>query len=317
MRETLPQAGQPHVIIEADPGETLAVVDRARIGELYRTHGALLLRGFASDLDAFEAFAAHFCPVAIRNDSRNRASLGEGRAVQSVNLGVQPFPLHPELSREPWKPDAAFFYCLTPPSADGATTICDGVKIVRALPPALIAAMAARRLKYLAPAGPAVLAYWLGTATPDNLPTGCPYTFEQIGAQVARSFTRPLLHKPMFANDLAFGNFLLFARYLHGNRSNPLLDDLTPVPDAWVEAVKAASDALTVPIAWAAGDLLMLDNTRFMHGRTAVRDPDKRLIASYFGYLRDAVPDPEEGPDPVWRKPGFTPPAIDAAPQRA
>jgi hypothetical protein len=113
----------------------------------------------------------------------------------------------------------------------------------------------------------------------------------------------------MFSDELAFGNFLLFARYLRGVRTYPLLDDGTPVPDDWVEAVRQVSDRLAVPVDWRKGDLLILDNTRFMHGRTAVTDPDNRLIATYFGYLADAPPNAEDPADPVWRRPGFLPPA--------
>lgn len=249
------------------------------------------------------------------NESGNRALLGEGDAVQSVNLGTRPFPLHPELSREPWKPDCAFFYCLTPPRHGGATTICDGVAIAGGLPAAIRDAMSGRRLKYVQLATPAVLNFWLGTSEPSasdlaNPPASCPYSFERIGGQVVRIFTRPLLHKPMFTDQRAFGNFLLFARYLRGVRNFPLLDDGSIVPDEWVEAVKQVSDRLTVAMDWRAGDLLMLDNSRFMHGRTEVEANDTRLIATYFGYLPFAPVSPEEPQGPVWRKPGFRPPVI-------
>ena len=131
---------------------------------------------------------------------------------------------------------------------------------------------------------------------------------EQAGGQLARIFSRPLLHRPMFTDRLAFGNFLLFARYMRGVRSFPLLDDGSIVPDEWVEAVKRVSDDLTVAMDWREDDLLMLDNSRFMHGRTEVTANDARLIATYFGYLRDAPVNSEEPEDPVWRKPGFVPP---------
>jgi len=52
----------------------------------------------------------------------------------------------------------------------------------------------------------------------------------------------------------------------------------------------------------------MLDNTRFMHGRNAIVEADGRLIASYFGYLKDAPANPEEPIDPPWRRSAFRPP---------
>lgn len=310
---SLPDADRPYARVDAGPDEQLSSIDRDEALDLYRIHGALLFRGFPVDLDAFLRLARDLCPLSVFNDSGNRARLGDNQEVQSVNLGNKAFPLHPELSREPWKPDACFFYCLIPPSRGGATTICDGVAIVEALAPDLRQAMTERRIKYLMPTNPELLEYWLGTAQPSSVllsdpPEDCPFAFERIEGRIARSFTRPLLHRPMFTDRLAFGNFLLFARYLRGIRNHPLLNDGSLVPDDWVEAVKQVSDALTVPIKWQAGDLLILDNSRFMHGRTEVVPNDQRLIATYFGYLASAPVNPEEPTDPLWRKPGFVPP---------
>jgi hypothetical protein len=124
-----------------------------------------------------------------------------------------------------------------------------------------------------------------------------------------RAFTRAALHRPMFTDRQAFGNFLLFARDYNGRRDFPLLEDGGEVPDAWVEGVRVAARSITRPVNWQRGDLLMLDNSRFMHGRNAITDPADRLIASFFGYLRFAPVNPEEPADPPWRRSAtFRPP---------
>ncbi len=318
MEVSLPRPGQPHAVVTATHEASPLDLDPATVTGLYTTHGALLLRGFATDLPAFRAFTAQFCSGSVFNESPDRGVLDADANIQTVNGGGDPFPLHPELSREPWKPDIAFFACLTPPRALGATTIADGCAIVEALPPAARAALAGRRLRYVMPAPPEILAFWLGTPTPDAAtlaapPAGCPYSFPRLGGQLVRSFSRPALHRPMFSEQPAFGNFLLFARYYLGRRDFPLFDDLTPVPDALVEAVRVAGEGVTVPVRWRPGDLLMLDNTRFMHGREAVVPDDGRLIASFFGYLTFARPDPEEPDDAIWRRGVFRPPMRSAA----
>lgn len=310
-----PENARSFALIEADDGEHLSGIDRNKVDDLFREHGAILLRGFRSELADFSSFAQYFCLVAVQNDSRNRVALDRQSNVQSVNLGNRPFPLHPELSREPWKPDACFFYCVEPPTRAGQTTVCDGIEIVRRLPRDIREEMSGRRIKYVLASGPELLRYWLGTDKPTDEqlahpPEQCPFTFERHGGMIARSFTRPLLHRTRFQGELAFGNFLLFARYLQGVKTYPLLDDMTPVPEHWVSAVKVVSDGLTAAVDWQPQDLLMIDNSRFMHGRREVVMNDKRLIATYFGYLRDAAPDPEEPADPPWRKPGFAPPAV-------
>jgi hypothetical protein len=310
---SLPVPGRPHVLIEpAGKGDLLAL-DPELIVALYKAHGALLLRGFAMDVERFGRFARQFCKTSVINESPGRRPLDPVRNVHTVDGGTGAFAFHPELSREPWKPDAAFFACLSAPKSGGATTICDGIGLVRALPEEIRRGLDGRRLVYIKPTWPSLLKFWLGTSTPTDAqllapPQNCPYFFRRLDGEIVRVFTRPALHRPMFSQELAFGNFLLFARFNNRRPDFPLLDDLRPVPEPWLQGIRTAAESVGVAIAWQQGDVLMLDNTRFMHGRTAIEDPGERRIATFFGYVGFAHPDPEEPPQPAWRQRDFAPP---------
>lgn len=320
---TLPVEGRPYAIVAADAGEGVEALNREQVATLYKQHGALLFRGFPFDLEAFRRFTATYCAGSVFNESPDRLVLDGEHNIQSVNGGVDAFPLHPELSREPWKPDVCFFLCLSPPREAGETTLCDGVEIVRRLPAEVREGLAARRLLYVQVASPETLRYWLGTDRPTAgqlaaPPPNCPYRFVAApNGRIMRAFTRPALHRPMFTDAPAFGNFLLFSRYYLDRPNFPVFDNGKPVPPEWVEAVKAVSDAITAPVPWRAGDLVMIDNTRFMHGRRAIVDAQDRLIASYFGYLDFARPDAEEPVDAPWRRSVFVPPDKSAAGARS
>ena len=309
----LPDPGRPHVLVEAAGSASILDVDADEVIALYKQHGALLFRGFGVDVDQFRQFARSFCSTSVMNESPGRSPIDTESNIHTVDKGNRAFSFHPELSREPWKPDAAFFACLSPPSQGGETTICDGVALVKALPAALRDAFGARRLLYVKGTWPALLDYWLGDPDPDDRllaspPPSCPYFFRRIEGQVVRIFTRPALHRPMFCDEPAFGNFLLFARFNNNRPDFPLLDDGNPVPEPWLQAFRAAGDAVGAAVAWQTGDTLMLDNTRFMHGRQPILDTQERLIATYFGYVRFALRDPEEPVDPPWRRGDFYPP---------
>ncbi len=300
-------------MIEANDGETILSLDSATIIELYKDHGALLFRGFDADVAQFRQFTRIFSSTSVLNESPGRQAIDADANIHTVDGGVREFSLHPELSREPWKPDLAMFCCLSAPTTGGQTTICDGVQLVRELPEQLRSLLEGRRLLYIKATWPELLEFWLGTRAPSDQqllspPPSCPYHFRRLEGQIVRIFTRPMLHRPMFVDAPAFGNFLLFARFNNNRPDFPLLDDGYPVPEPWLQAIKATGDGLKVPVGWRNGDVLMLDNTRFMHGRTAITDPGERLIATYFGYLRFARPDPEEPADPIWRKQDFQPP---------
>ena len=308
-----PDAAIPYLTIRAKGEKSPLEVPADTIIQAYKHYGALLLRGFTIDLDIFAQFAEQFCSGSVFNESRSRQVLDDSRNIQSVSLGTAAFPLHPELSREPWKPDVCFFACLNPPRRLGATTVCDGSVLVERLPPALREEMAARRLRYTRHTTQDELVTWFGTTEPSDAqladpPARCPFTFRRDGEQIQRSFSRPFLHRPMFTDRLAFGNFLLFARYGIDRWDFPLFDDGTLVPPAWTHLLRDMGDEITAAVAWRRGDILMLDNTRFLHGRTEVVPRDGRLIASYFGYLNFARANEEDPPEAPWRQGRFWPP---------
>jgi hypothetical protein len=307
-----PYPDRPMTLVEAVAGESLDALGPAGIIEHLR-ETAVIVHGFPPGLETFNAFAKKFCAVSVFNESPNRLVLDGANNIQSVNLGTEPFPLHPELSREPWKPDLCFFHCIDAPQNGGETTYCDGVALVRRLPAPARAALENRSLLYVQPAPPVILQYWLGTDQPDdaalaNPPPHCPYRFRRFSSGIVRYFSYPALHRTLLSDELAFGNFLLFARYYLNLYQIPLFDDGSVIPGWIVEAIKAAADPITFDVEWQAGDILILDNSRFMHGRNAITEPGDRLIASYFGYLNGVGQRPDEIVDPPWRKPGFRPP---------
>lgn len=308
--------GSPHDssdILTLDVDSSLDTVDAAAVRDRLEHQGVLLLRGAAPDVPSFRRLAEQLCSTSVFNESPNRESVEADSNVQTVDLGADAFPLHPELSREPWRPDVAMFHCIVPPVGGGETTVCDGIGIVERLPADLVAEMARRRLLYIRRATPAELRFWLGTEFPSNQqlaepPAGCPYEFRAVRGMIVRVFSRPLLHRPLFDQRLAFGNFLLFARDYLARPNLPCLEDGSRVPDSWLDAVRAAAEPITFPIPWRAGDVALIDNSRVMHGRRGIPDPSHRRIASYFGYLRDAPVNPDEPTDPVWRREEFRPP---------
>ena len=311
MAITPPTPDCPLALIEGDGGTSPLGVDSAQVEQAFRDHGALLLRGFVFDAATFGRFAERLCATSVFNESPNRALLEDN--IQSADLGIEAFPLHPELSREPWRPDACLFACLEAPAHGGETTVCDGVALAAALPRDIAERLAGRRLLYIQPATADLLEYWLGSADADDRalaspPASCPYFFRRIGGRVFRGFSRPLLHRPMFHEGPAFGNFLLFARDHLGLPNFPCLDDGKPVPAEWLDAVRSAAEPITFPVSWRRGDILVIDNSRFMHGRRAILDPRSRKIATYFGYLHNAPPNPDEPPNPIWRQQQFRPP---------
>lgn len=308
-----PTSREGPLLVVHGSGGTPMDVPAETIEALFKRHGALLLRGFDLDVGTFRQFAEQICETSVFNESPNRAVLDAESRIQSVDLGTEAFPLHPELSREPWRPDICLFACFEASRHGGQTTVCDGIELVKQLPPELVAAMMPRSIFYFQLASPDALEFWLGTASPTSAqlqhpPKDCPYFFIEDGGRVIRGFGRPLLQKPFFSDEPAFANFLLFARDYRKVDNFPVLEDGSSVPDAWMASVREASARITYDVSWQVGDLLILDNSRFMHGRRAITDPDHRKIASYFGYASFTPRLAFEPADPPWRRENFKAP---------
>jgi len=292
----------------------LQSVDRGEIRAAIERHGAVLLRGFATTVEDFGDLGLDLCSAPSYNESPHREVLQGESSVQTVNLGVDPFPLHPELSREPWRPDLAMFACFDPPEVGGQTNICDGIAIAENLPAEVQSQLANGNLFYIRPASPEMLRFWLGTDTPDdallnNPPETCPYWFRRSGDRILRGFTRPALEPTLFGHGKAFANFVLFARDYLRMPNIPLLDG-KPISDDMVDDIRSTARALTYSHEWQQGDVVLLDNSRFMHGRKAIASAENRRIATFFGYLKGIERREGEPPDPIWRRETFIPPDL-------
>lgn len=308
-----PSTDQLELTTFTGAGAPLSAIELASVRAAIEDGGAILLRGFDIDLAGFAGLGNALCSSALFNESPNRERLHDEGRVQSVNLGADPFPLHPELAREPWRPDLAMFACLGAPGVGGQTNVCDGIALAEALPPELTDELASRKLIYIRPATAAMLRFWLGTEHPSdtllaNPPASCPYWFRKPGGQIVRGFNRPVLERTIFQDLPAFANFLLFARDYLRLTHVPLLDDGRVFPDEWLDIVRAAARRITYAHRWERGDVLILDNSRFMHGRRAIADSSERRIATFFGYLKGVGPRPGEPEDPPWRRETFVPP---------
>ena len=107
----------------------------------------------------------------------------------------------------------------------------------------------------------------------------------------------------MFSEQLAYGNFLVFARRRLGVRYFPTYQDGSEVEDQLVDQIEALSNSLSFAHRWRKGDMLMLDNTRFMHGRNPIGDPQHRRIYTQFGYCSFVPPDYLNLAQQTWRDP--------------
>ncbi len=244
----------------------------------------------------------------MRNRAQGRKEISKDRRIQTVNLGGDMFPFHPEISREPWRPDVLFFGCKTAPKQGGETLLADGIRMVQEMAPATREMLMHRRLLYRHPTTAESCARWLGVENPTaevlaQHQDAKPFRFDILpSGTYVRAFETPALYYPLFSDQLAFGNHMLFARFMHNMRNFPLFEDGSEIPEELCQEMNQLAHAVAYTHHWHKNDIIMADNTRFMHGRPSFKAGKDRLIMSQFGYLRNPPIPPAELAHQPWRQ---------------
>lgn len=304
--ELPPDDGTYPVISAATDGVVPAKVDYDEVKSLFMDYGVVLFRNFSFGQSELNALTSQYCSGFVMNKQPNRQQIsGDGRT-QSVNLDPSAFPLHPEMSQVPWRPDIAWFACAQPPKSGGETTLCDGLKIVDGMRGETREYLSGRLFLYKKRALPEECKFWAGVSDPSEESlkrqrVDSPFKFVIEGGVLFKLFLTPALYQPMFSNRLAFGSFLLFRRLLHNKKNFPLFEDGSIVPEGVFNEIKMVSDRYTVNHQWVKNDILMVDNTRFMHGRRAIDDLNERRIATQFGFASFRCDIDNLGKSQPWR----------------
>ena len=294
MNHLLPTSDFPLVLFEnTSCSIKLLDIETDQIKALFKQHGALMFRGFELDINTFSDFTDQFSHDYVSNKSPGRDVLSQDGRVQTVNTGYQHFPLHPEMAREPWQPDIAWFMCDQPARIDGETTVCDGVAAAAAFQAGLHDHLKQSTLAHTLPTNIEWCRDFLNLPNVSvdallNDKLSQQFEFSLVNGQLHRTYYRPMLHKPMFNDQLAYGNFLVFARRRLMVRHFPCYADGNEVEDEIVNEIETVTNQLSAQVKWQQHDLVMLDNTRFMHGRNPIGDPQNRRIYTQFGYANFA-----------------------------
>jgi alpha-ketoglutarate-dependent taurine dioxygenase len=259
------------VVTSAGPGDELLSVDRDLIITLFKTHGVVLFRSFLIGVDRFQAFVRQYSHEQIRYPGVLRRPVSKDERVQTVDTSMDAIPLHSELSHTPFRPDICWFYCVHAPLQGGHTILCDGSLVASALPPSTRELLDGRMLRYRRTVSVSYLCRMLGTSDPKAVQqflVGAKGTYYQLrGAEVSQDFLCPVFDRPKYLNSLAFTNNVIH-NYRQGNAlTYPTLEDGSTIPSQVIATVRDAAESCTFEIHWRDRDLLMFDNTRFMHGR--------------------------------------------------
>jgi alpha-ketoglutarate-dependent taurine dioxygenase len=233
-------------------------------------------------------------------------------ASRSVEL-----PLHNELSYLDVQPSRLWFACVTPATRGGATTIADGRAVLAAIDADLRERFErlgviyrfgfrgpGRSLAAIDHLAKANKSWMEAFETEDRhvVEEHCRrmharFEWTEAGHLVLQTRRPATMRHPVTGEHVWFNQVHMFhfsERFLGHTRHvlargffaatgfvppDACFGDGSPFTDEVIDRVFDALDANAVPVAWEAGDVLLLDNVLAMHGREAFRGNRKILVA--------------------------------------
>ena len=270
-------------------------------------HGALLLRrddpyttaDFVALGDALMLARHHGGAIA-----EGRELAGGDPTTTTVTAGSAGIALHREASYAPAAPALLMFHCVRAAADGGETTVCDGVRLLDALPAPLRRFAEDARIVWENDVADGRWQRMCGADEPDAALAATeawhrmlmPWESLSVGF-TGRSMTVCLgtrcVTPALFDGTPTFCNSVLLMATHPGGDSyveehlRLRMADGTPFPADVLDAIAGVAEAHTEAVPWRAGDIVVVNNTRMMHGRRPFTDPRRRILVRT-GYLRPA-----------------------------
>jgi alpha-ketoglutarate-dependent taurine dioxygenase len=284
-------------IIQSDGEIGLYDLDRDWLIDRFRRRGCLLFRGFRATTESFERFSdslgrdfSNYQGGGFRWGPLDRQSLNSQRTLLTATGKIQdfPIPVHGEVYYTARPPQMIWFYCARTASEGGETTVADGRAAYAALGESTRRLLSEHRIQYLREL---VDGDWQVAFLTDDRgeiervcrEQGAVVTWTPDGSLRTRYECSALVDHPLrgrlFISSIlpvAYGEMAIRKGIIPGMEARtglaqfPMvvrLDNGEPIPSEAIEDMLAVSDAVSRPVQWQVGDLLVADNTWVLHGR--------------------------------------------------
>ena len=257
--------------------------------ELFKNSGVLLFRGFEIDRPRFVAYTEALTPdfIDYSGGAYARDKIGGNATVLSVTGHRQFFavPLHGEMFYTKHRPTILWFFCVAPPVEGGQTTVCDGVALLNQLSAETRALFEAQPINYIRHYEDGV---WQKIYQSDDVARveaicrerDTEFSHHAEDNSISTQYRCSAITQPLYTDQPAFVNNILPVMVQEANGHTHSLvrfADGSKIPEDVISELKEVSERLTVEVNWQEGDLVMVDNSRLMHGRRAFDDTQREL----------------------------------------
>jgi len=300
MHHLIPHNPTAGMICLSEDGGSLGELEREFLLSCVSEHGYVILRGFKADIGEFSRLVRSVS----KRISLDPARSFNGDVAQKVDAGYDAVGLHCENGNSPFWPNLCWFYCEQSPSRGSQTTVCDGYAVFADMEPDARQLFSGQDIMYSRNVASKHWKTYVLHAL-SNQDGDAPRSIDEIELKHLLSLIDDPTAATVFENSdgsisyhfqvsavrqsvLSKKSAPAFANSIFGpsyNYEKPLitLADGAAIPDQLLEALGAVCDQHTYDVGWKDHDVLLIDNTRVMHGRRPI-DDKARVIYNALSY---------------------------------
>jgi alpha-ketoglutarate-dependent taurine dioxygenase len=271
-----PRLGSVFLTAGDDP---LGDVKPNAVLEELRLRGAILFRGFKSESADFEEFVRLFCGNFVGHTNIKRRPVSPDGFTLTVTPGIQAIDLHSEMAYSPFRPDLIWFHCVRPASDGGETTLCDGRDLLSAISEDVRQLFLHSHVRYqyfdmqrwaqVVGASPATGGVPLAAGYP-----GVMYRMSKGGNLEYYEYTTAAVTESRISGVKSLATSLLDWGY---SFEEACFADGSPISSEILSELRSIANAIAIDVKLEAGDVLMLDNARVLHGRRSYEDVQRDI----------------------------------------
>lgn len=269
------------IVYSGDDYQNIFSLPTAEIIKLFKTSGIILFRGFEINVETMKNFSEKFSSRHFIDYTKT--SINSDEFINFVDNGMDNRVAHSEHAYSPFRPDVIWFCCVMPAADGGETLFWDGVRVWEELSHEIKQLFIDKKLKYCHTVTPNIWKMFTGSnGTIEELQRmldRIPEISYQINEDqtVSMEYICSAVVKTKYSNQDAFANS--FWAYQKKSQE-AIFEDGSRAANEVEAEVEKVLDRLTEEILWQSGDLVMIDNSRFLHGRKAFNDQRRQIFTT-------------------------------------
>jgi len=279
-----------------DKKKSIFDLKRSEIIKRFEQKGVIIFREFdivAKKIKKFtDLFTETYAKDALRRKKRlNDSDIRDVDYQENIHGEPQAVDLHSEASFAPAWPEIIWFYCITPPQTGGASILCDGAELWNYLSAKTKIFFLFNPIRYELeiPIGIKKRGKGKSPWMLNSLGTGNGFINWKTGI-FHLTLQRLAVQEGRNSNQLCFANHLFITLDSEPQLIKRTMFDGKKIAKNILKEIHCKANELTYEHNWKKGDLIMLDNKRFLHGRRKYKKNDPRDIVviqsakASFGY---------------------------------